>query len=209
MISIRLETLLRNSLTRRQFGQGGMALGATFAASPAFALTEERARRLVEAVVADIFRVINSGRAEASMLREFERIFTRYADVDLIARRTLGPDGRSASNSQISAYVSAFRGYISRKYGRRFREFIGGSVEVTDAYAEKSYFVVRTRTQLQGQAPFEVRFLVLTRNGQDKFFNLLIEGVNLMLAERTEIGAMLDKRRGNLDQLIADLRTFG
>jgi len=30
----------------------------------------------------------------------------------------------------------------------------------------------------------------------------------MMLTERTEIGAMLDKRKGNLDLLIADLKSL-
>jgi phospholipid transport system substrate-binding protein len=38
---------------------------------------------------------------------------------------------------------------------------------------------------------------------------MFIEGVNLLLAERTEIGAMLDRRKGDLDHLTADLRTAG
>ena len=31
----------------------------------------------------------------------------------------------------------------------------------------------------------------------------------MLLTERTEIGAMLDKRGGNIDRLIADLATAG
>ena len=32
-----------------------------------------------------------------------------------------------------AAFTAAYQGYISRKYGRRFREFIGGRIEVVDA----------------------------------------------------------------------------
>jgi phospholipid transport system substrate-binding protein len=38
---------------------------------------------------------------------------------------------------------------------------------------------------------------------------MFIEGVNLLLTERTEIGAMLDARKGNLNQLIKDLNRTG
>ncbi|MBT5679460.1 MAG: ABC transporter substrate-binding protein, partial [Marinovum sp.] len=47
------------------------------------------------------------------------------------------------------------------------------------------------------------------KSGKDLFFNLFVEGVNMLLAERAEIGAMLDRRRGNLDKMIADLRKAG
>jgi len=39
-----------------------------------------------------------------------------------------------------------------------------------------------------------------------RFIDMKIEGISLIKSERAEIGAMLDKRGGNLDKLIADLR---
>ena len=38
---------------------------------------------------------------------------------------------------------------------------------------------------------------------------MFIEGINMLLTERTEIGAMLDRRGGNIDAMIADLRKAG
>ena len=54
--------------------------------------------------------------------------------------------------------------------------------------------------------PFEVDFLVSDRSGQPLVFNLIIEGVNMLLAERQEIGALLDRNAGKIDALIDDLR---
>ena len=58
---------------------------------------------------------------------------------------------------------------------------------------------------MEGQAPFEVRWLVANKGGVPKMFNLFIEGINVSSSEKTEIGAMLDKRRGNIDKLIDHL----
>ena len=115
---------------------------------------------------------------------------------------------RSASKAQLSAYTKAFQGYISRKYGRRFREFIGGRIEVSDARAVKSYFEVISTAYLQGEAPFEVRWHVSDKSGKSLFFNIIIEGVNMLASERAEMGALLDQRGGDLDTLIADLKTL-
>jgi phospholipid transport system substrate-binding protein len=175
----------------------------------AAALNENSARALVEQVIAEINAVISSGKSEAAMLREFESIFARYGDINIMAQYALGNDGRSASAAQKAAFREAFKGYISRKYGKRFREFIGGRIEVKSARAIKAGFEVKTTAFLQGSSPFEVTFLVSDKSGRDLFFNMFIEGVNLLLAERTEIGAMLDRRKGDLDHLTADLRTAG
>ena len=196
------------SMNRRGFLLGTLAMAGTTAA-PAWALTERGARQLVDRVIEDINKVIASGKSDAAILRDFERLFQRYADVNIMAQYALGNDGRSASNAQKRAFSDAFSGYISRKYGRRFRDFIGGRVEVESARAIRSGYEIKTTVYLQGQNPYEVAFHVSDRSGQDKFFNIYIEGVNLLLTERTEIGAMLDKRGGDINALIRDLTVTG
>ncbi|WP_208351596.1 MlaC/ttg2D family ABC transporter substrate-binding protein [Pseudaestuariivita rosea] len=196
-----------SNLTRRTF-MTGLASGAAMLglSGLAQALTPATAKALVNQVVDDINTTISSGRSESVMLQEFERIFERYADVQTIALSALGPDRRRASQAQLRQYVDAFSYYLSRKYGRRFREFIGGRIEVQEARAVRSFYEVQTTAILRGQAPFSVVFLVSDRSGRDLFFNIFIEGVNMLASERTEIGAMLDRRRGNIDALIQDLR---
>ncbi|MDV7144126.1 ABC transporter substrate-binding protein [Tropicimonas sp. TH_r6] len=170
------------------------------------ASTPASATQLVEKLVAEINRVIASGKSEKAMYRDFEKIFVRYADVPTIALVSLGADGRRATDAQKRAYVSAYQGYISRKYGKRFREFIGGRLEVKGAKKVKKYIEVKTTAFLKGEDPFEVSFVVTDRSGTEKFINMYIEGVNMVLTEKTEIGTMLDRRKGNIDQLIADLK---
>jgi phospholipid transport system substrate-binding protein len=197
-------------LNRRSFiARSAAFFGLAAAPLPALALSEAGARKLVDALVSDINRVIASGKSENAMLRDFEKLFVRYADVPIMARYALGADARSASAAQIRSFTKSFQSYISRKYGRRFREFIGGKIEVQSARKIRAGYEIRSKAFLQGQAPFEVTFLVSDKSGKDKFFNMFIEGVNMLLTERTEIGAMLDKRKGNLDQLISDLAKAG
>jgi phospholipid transport system substrate-binding protein len=191
------------------YGLAGVAAGfATFAMpGAAAALTVDQARALIDKVTGDVTAVINSGGSEQQMFAKFERIFATYADVPVIARSALGPAARQASPAQMKAFTQAYQGYISRKYGRRFREFIGGRIEVTGAKPLKSYFEVISTAYLQGEAPFDLRWHVSDKSGRDLFFNLIIEGVNMLSTERTEIGAMLDRQGGDIDKLIAVLKT--
>ena len=201
---------MHSEISRRAFILGLSALGAlSLVPGPAAALTVGEARGLIDAAVGDINRVINSGKSQSAMIRDFEGIFARYADVPTIARSCLGPAARSASGAQMQAYTQAFQGYIARKYGKRFGEFVGGRVEVNDARPVRNYFEVISTAHLRGKSPFEVRFLVSDRSGRNKFFNLLMEGVNMLATERTEIGAMLDRRRGDINGMIADLQGAG
>ena len=176
---------------------------------PAFALSGPAAEKLVDAAVGDINKIIASGKSASAMQRDFQRVFERYADVNIIALTTLGPARRSASKSEVSAYVKAFKGYFTRKYGNRFNEFVGGKIIVDGSRKSKSNVEVQSTAKLRGSTPFKVSWLVSDRSGKPKIFNIIIEGVNTLTSERAEIGAMLDRRRGDIGALTADLKKLG
>ena len=199
---------MRSNLSRR-FVLGGLTATGALAAAPALALNTQQARDIISNMVDEVNTVIDSGKSEAAMIDDFEVIFAKYADVPIIARSALGVTARSASRSQMSNFTRAFQGYMARKYGKRFREFSGGRIEVRQAKSVKSFFEVTTTAFLPNASPFEVKFLVSDRSGKDLFFNMIIEGINMLASERSEIGALLDRNKGNLDALIQDLRTFG
>lgn len=206
-----MKTLSISEPSRRAVLAGGLSGLAAALVLPGrvVALTTGQARELVGRLVGEINAVINSGRTETAMYAEFERIFVRYADVRTIAVTCLGPPARSATQGQLAAYVAAYQGYIARKYGKRFREFIGGEILIQDAREVRTFHEVKCIANLRGEAPFDFTFLVSDRSGEHKFFDMLIEGISLLQTEKTEIGAMLDRNRGSLDALIADLRLAG
>lgn len=203
-----MTTPIQTNMTRR--GLIATASAALMvAALPAHALSEAAAKRLVDGLVGEINRVIDRGGNLNAMIAAFEKIFARYADVQIIAQSTLGPDARRATPAQMRAFVDAFQGYIARKYGKRFQEFVGGRIEVDGVKPVKSWQEVTGTVFLRGEKPFDVKFLVSDKSGKDLFFDMVIEGISMRLSEKTEIGAMLDRNRGNIDALIADLRKAG
>ena len=167
------------------------------------AMTERDAVALIQTVSADL-NAIASGSAAASP-PQFERILDRYADMPIIAQTVLGVEWRSASDAQRRGFTQALRGYLARKYGVRFHEFEGGSIEVTGARPIRSFFEVRSRARLAGQAPVEVIWLVSDGSGQLRIFNILIEGIDLRSTEAQEMRSILDANGGSIDVLIAAL----
>lgn len=202
---------LASFLSRRAvLATGFSALGAVFALPRgAQALSTAQASGLVEQVATEITRIINSGQSEASMIRDFEQMMARRADMPTISQSVLGPPARTASPAQIRAFAQAFQGYMARKYGKRFREFIGGTVSVISAQDTGRFVEVITRVDMPNTREFEVRFRVWDRSGQPLFIDLLIEGVSLVITERSEIGSILDRNGGSIDATIAALRSLG
>ncbi|HEY0214560.1 MAG TPA: ABC transporter substrate-binding protein [Paenirhodobacter sp.] len=196
---------------RRAFLGAGLA-GAFLVSLPkgAFAaLDNAQATALITQAVNDVNTAIASGNTGAALYAQFEAIFNKYADVPTIARSALGPAARQASPAQLTAFTSAFRGYLARKYGQRFREFKGAKFQVQSARQVKTFYEVASTALLPGQQPFQVQWQVSDRSGKNLFFNIIVEGVNMLASERTEIGAMLDQQKGSIDGLIRALNSAG
>ena len=196
----------KSFLNRRYFVISLGTVVASVSGNFGWAATAKDAELLVGRVVREINAVISSGNSEAIMLKQFEKIFKSYADVKTIARYALGNDARALNKVQMDRFTEIYSVYVSHKYGRRFREFIGGKIVVQKSRPIKSFFEVETLAHIKGWEPFTVSFLVSNKSGKLLFFNIFIEGINMLLSERTEIGAMLDKRRGNIKKVMKDLQ---
>jgi len=201
---------ISNSTSRRIF-LGGMTTTvalATFSTS-GFALSKQEAETLIGHLSDDIFNVINSGKTGNALYRDFDRVLGKYAAINAIARTVLGPPWRSATPAQQKTYTAAFRGYLSRKYGKRFREFIGSEIKVVSAKNVKSGVLVKSVVKFSGSAPFSVDWQVFERGGKQQMFDLYIEGISMIKSERSEVGSMLDRSGGNIDKLIKKLNASG
>ena len=195
------------SLPRRAVlaGAGGLML-STALPNFAFGLSQDTAIRFIQEVVADVHIIINAGNPEDQMLADFDVFFRKYGEVALIAKTALGAPGRRASKSQISAYINAYQGYISRKYGRQFRRFAGADIIVISSRdAGTKGVIVRSLVDLPVKSDFDLEWWVIEVNGHPKMFDLIIEGISLISSERTEIGALLESVGGDINKLTARL----
>lgn len=199
--------------SRRAVLAGGSAIGIAAVlplAGPANALSTSQASGLIQQVVDEVLKIVNSNASQGQALASFERMFARYADVGVIARSVLGPPWRSASQSQQSQFVSAFQGYLARKYGSEFREFRGAQMQITGTkdHGDKGV-VVSSVVSFPGSAPVSVDWQVSDRSGSPKMFNMFIEGVSMLSTERSEVRALLEANRNNIDGLINALKSRG
>jgi phospholipid transport system substrate-binding protein len=194
-------------LTRRQL-LGGIAAVGFFAAlgRPARAAGTEAATAFVTALTQQLLALVNSGKSEGQVYAGFEAILARYADMPAVAASVLGPPWRGASQAQKQAFVAAFQHYLSRRYGKQFRDYKNARFQVTGARdGGKAGVLVSTRVVRPGQEDIAVDYQVSDRSGQIRVVNLIIEGVSMLATERAEIGAIVEAQRGNLDAVTAQL----
>lgn len=196
----------RDQTTRRAIIAGAGAF-AVFAAMPAAAkISTDAARQFVEATVAELEKISNSG-STGSRKAALRALLSRRAALPQIARSSLGVQWRSISKAQQAAFVDAFADYVAIKYAPRFKEFTGTRLEVTTAkdYGKRGVVVASVATLANGQKAM-VDWGLSDRTGKTLLINIVIEGVSMVASERELIGAMLEARNGDLDLLIADMK---
>ncbi|MDG2402677.1 MAG: ABC transporter substrate-binding protein [Amylibacter sp.] len=176
-------------------------------ASPVFAFKKSDAEKLIKNLTNDVLGAVNEQKSEDIMFSRFEEIFSKYADVPLIARKALGPTWRGASKAQRSAYVSAFRGYMARYYGKRFEEFLGSEIIVSNSRKTSGGFLVGSNIILKDGSSYQAQWHVIDARGKYLMYNLFLEGVSVLSDVRVQIGSMLDKRAGSIDRLIEHLNS--
>lgn len=195
-------------LSRRALIAGVLAWPAIgLMPGPARAAATDRAEALVRQLSAELIAMINSGRSEAQLYREFEALLARYGDMPVVAASALGPTWRDTPQAQRQAFVAAFQTYLARKYGRQFRDYRDARIEIMRARdAGRSGVLVETTAVRPGQPGISVDWQVSERGGSPKVVNLIIEGVSMLTNERAEVGAMLEAERGDVGRLIARMR---
>lgn len=194
-------------LARRELLLGLAAAGA-FAAlgGPAHAQATAQAQSLVNGLSAELVQLVNSGRSDSQILSSFETILAKYADLTAIGASVLGPPWRGASAAQKQAFVKAFSHYLSRRYGKQFRDYKNAQIKVTGAKdGGRVGVLVNSQVVRPGQETVSVDWQISSQSGSPKVVNLVIEGVSMLASERANMGSMLDAAGGSLDKLIAQL----
>ena len=195
-----------NNKTRRFVMMSFLGIAGLYA-SPVFAFKKSDAEKLIKNLTNDVLGAVNEQKSEDIMFSRFEEIFSKYADVPLIARKALGPTWRGASKAQRSAYVSAFRGYMARYYGTRFEEFLGSEIIVSNSRKTSGGFLVGSKIILKDGSSYQAQWHVIDARGKYLMYNLFLEGVSVLSDVRVQIGSMLDKRAGSIDRLIEHLNS--
>lgn len=195
-----------NNKTRRFVMMSFLGIAGLYA-SPVFAFKKSDAEKLIKNLTNDVLGAVNEQKSEDIMFSRFEEIFSKYADVPLIARKALGPTWRGASKAQRSAYVSAFRGYMARYYGKRFEEFLGSEIIVSNSRKTSGGFLVGSKIVLKDGSSYQAQWHVIDARGKYLMYNLFLEGVSVLSDVRVQIGSMLDKRAGSIDRLIEHLNS--
>src|SRR5690606_35927021 len=130
-----------------------------------------------------------------------EDLILPHLDFESFSRLTLGKHWRQASPEQREAFTREFRSMLMHTYASSLNTYAGETFEHAGERNEgEGRVLVQTRfVRVQGE-PVRVDYRLHRRDGEWKIYDVVIEGVSLVLNYRSSFGEEIS--RGGLDQLI-------
>ena len=197
------------TLFRRTFIAAIIGATALMASHSADALETDDAKAHVQETLNDILDLLRQPGTGKSRAAQLQSIMESRANVPLLARFSAGRAWREMDKGQQTEFIQAFSRYIAVTYSRRFDEYSGDpKIEIgktTDA--GRKGILVESPISVPNGEPVAVEWLVSDRGGRVEVVDLIIEGISMAATQREEINAMLEKRNGNVDKLIAHLQS--
>ena len=200
-------------LTRRDLlaALAGLPALALLAPGRAGAVTPEAAERFVSEIIDRLTELVRSDLSPQEQAMRFRDIFVDTAALDQIVRFVMGIAWREMSDDQRERFETAFLDYVGRVYARLLLDYEGQTLEVTGSqdFGDKGVLVSAV-VRGEGYEGTVSEWLVSDRGGDGpKLIDITAEGISLLRTQRQEFAAMLDKRNGDVDRFIEDLKTAG
>ena len=143
----------------------------------------------------------------AERLARFRQLYLADFDGPGIARFVLGRYWRIASEQEQQEFLKLFEDYVVFVYGTRLSNFNGETFNVRGSRTDESGTIVSTDIfSPNGDAPIKVDWRLITNHGSFKINDVIIEGVSMLVTQRSEFASVIQRHGGQVGELLAMIR---
>ena len=143
----------------------------------------------------------------AERLARFRQLFHADFDGPGIARFVLGRYWRSASKEEQQEYLNLFEDYVVFVYGTRLSNFSGETFKVRGSRTDENGTIVSTDIlHPGGEPPIKIDWRLVSDNGAFKINDVVIEGISMMVTQRSEFASVIQRHGGQVGGLLALMR---
>ena len=161
------------------------------------------AASFVDGLVGDAIVVIKDQNLSAQDRQQrFEALLQRGFDMPRIARYVLGRYWTTASDDERQSFARLFQHWVVQTYASRFKGYSGETVKVIGTRDEDQGAIVTTEIMSpSGAPPIKLDWRVANHDGGFKILDVDVEGVSMVLTEREEIAAVIQRSGGTVASL--------
>ncbi|MFN4087506.1 MAG: phospholipid-binding protein MlaC [Alphaproteobacteria bacterium] len=165
------------------------------------------AASFIGSLAADAVPVLtNRSVPEPEREQKFSELLDKGFDMEQLSSMVLGRYWRTASPEERTEFTGLLRSYLIQIYADRFSEFQNVELEVGSTRTDQGTdFVTSTMRQQRGPA-VQLEWRVERVNGRFVITDLVVEGVSMVITQRSEFASVIRQRGGQVSGLIDLLR---
>jgi phospholipid transport system substrate-binding protein len=174
---------------------------------PANAAGNDDAVAFMQELLTRAVGVLNDKGPLADRRERFREMYDADFDGPRIAQFVLGPYWRRASPAEQQQFLKLFKNYVLVVYSTRLADLNGETFRVRGSRAEAEGVTVSTEFFTPGHpAPLRVDWRVMTDGGGLKIADVVVEGISMLVTQRSEFASVIRRHGGSLGGLLAVMR---
>lgn len=151
----------------------------------------------------------NPAISENERQARLSRVLTRGLDFPTIGRLVLGRHWQRASRAEKSKFAPLFEAYLVATYAARLARYRAGTFVVGRTRDDSNGdAIVSTEIGVPGAPPAQVDWRVRGAAGAYKIIDVVVEGISMVVTQRSEFASVIRRGGGRLESLTTQLREF-
>ena len=139
--------------------------------------------------------------------RAFRDLLTAGFDIKSISRFVLGRYWRRATEVQRTEFTGLFEDLIVATYARKFADYSGQTLKVEAIREENDKMAaVASRILRESGEPIRIDWRLLRRDQSWRIVDVVVEGMSMVLSQRSEYAAVIKSDGGKIEGLLTKLR---
>jgi len=154
-----------------------------------------------------IVKLTDDERPASQKQADFRELLVRGFYLDGIGRFVLGRHWCTLDKDAQNEYLNAFEDYLVATYSRRMDAYSGETLDVVGARKRKRDFYVQSWLRDTRNADVRIEWRVRRMDdGNWKIVDITIEGISMVITQRSEFASVLRASGGDVTPLVEDLR---
>ena len=179
-----------------------------FISSSAFAAAPEEAGKFIEDLGSKHLNVLTDPTQNfAKRSATFRAILKNNFDFAAMAKSALGSYWNDASDAEKKEYVKVLEDYITKIYTIRFSEYTHTDFKVSGTRQEDDRLIVTTMVRSEkNPEPIRIDWRVREDGNSFKIQDVVIEGISMIVSQRSEFNSVIQQNGGTVSGLIKILK---
>jgi len=144
----------------------------------------------------------NPDLSQSGKTKQFKVLLERNFDLEKIGRYALGRYWRVATDKQKKEYQKLFKDMILNVYSDRFKEYKNQDVDIVSSNQKGKNILVSSVIKDPEGPDIKLDWVVRQNNGGYKVIDVLVEGVSMVITQRSDFASVIQKNGGEVQALI-------